>query len=287
MSDTNKFLLLGVLVVCGWLVMELSSVLTPFFIAALFAYLGDPLVDKLEKYRMSRTVAVCAVFGMFLLTALILLLIFIPMLSAQLVSLFEKLPNYLDRLQTSMELLLQRVGLSSDILNFNTIKTALQDYWSEAGKIATNLVGYMSRSGLAILQWLTNLVLIPVLTFYLLRDWDDIVVKFRELLPRDKEDKITQIAIECDDMLAGFLRGQLMVMLALAIIYSIGLTFIGLDLALLLGVVAGIVSFVPYLGLVVGIVLAGLAAIYSFRSGYRYYWWFWYLVLLKPSRACS
>ncbi|WP_417549486.1 AI-2E family transporter [Methylophaga sp.] len=266
MSDTNKFLLLGLLILCGWLVMQLSSVLTPFFIAALLAYLGDPLVDKLEKYRMSRTLAVCAVFGMFLLTALILLLIFIPMLSAQLVSLFEKLPNYLDRLQSSMELILQRVGLSSDVFNFNTVKTALQDYWSEAGKIATDLMGYMSRSGLAILQWLTNLVLIPVLTFYLLRDWDDIVAKFRELLPRNKAEKITQITIECDDMLAGFLRGQLMVMLALAIIYSIGLTFIGLDLALLLGVIAGIVSFVPYLGLVVGITLAGLAAYLQFQE---------------------
>jgi len=266
MSDTNKFLFLGLLILCGWLVMMLSNVLTPFFIAALLAYLGDPLVDRLEKYRMSRTVAVCAVFGIFLLTALILLLIFIPMLSAQLVSLFEKMPSYLDRLQSSMELLLQRVGLSADMINLNTVKTALQDYWSEAGKMAGDVMGYMTRSGMVLLQWLTNLVLIPVLTFYLLRDWDDLVARFRELLPRKHADKIIRISGECDDMLAGFLRGQLMVMLSLSIIYSIGLSFIGLDLALLLGVIAGIVSFVPYLGLVVGIALAGLAAYLQFQE---------------------
>lgn len=265
-SDTNKVLLLGLLILSGWLVMQLSSVLTPFFIAALLAYLGDPLVDRLEKSRLSRTAAVCVVFAVFLLSGLILLLIFLPMLSSQLVSLFEKLPAYLDQLQNSIEPILGKIGLSTTMLDFNTVKTAIQDYWSEAGKMAGDIMGYMTRSGLAILQWLTNLVLIPVLTFYLLRDWDDLVARFRELLPRKHAEKITQITLECDDMLAGFLRGQLMVMLALSIIYSIGLTFIGLDLALLLGVIAGIVSFVPYLGLFVGITLAGLAAYLQFQE---------------------
>lgn len=265
-SDTNKILLLVLLVLSGWLVMKLSSVLTPFFIAALLAYLGDPLVDRLEKTRLSRTGAVSVVFGVFLLSALILLLIFIPMLSGQLASLFKKMPSYLDQLQSSMNPLLQSIGLSTDMIDLNTLKTALKDYWSEAGKFAGDIVGYMTHSGLVILQWLTNLVLVPVLTFYLLRDWDELVARFHELLPRKQADNITQITMECDDMLAGFLRGQLMVMLALTIIYSVGLTFIGLDLALLLGVIAGVVSFVPYLGLFVGITLAGLAAYLQFQE---------------------
>jgi len=246
--------------------MQLSSVLTPFFIATLLAYLGDPLVDRLEKTRLSRTVSVCLVFAIFVLSGLLLLLIFIPLLSAQLASLFEKLPTYLDQLQKFTEPVLQSVGLSADMLDFNTLKTALKNYWAEAGKVATDVMSYMTRSGIAVLQWLTNLVLVPVLTFYLLRDWDDLVARVRALLPRKHADNITQITIECDDMLAGFLRGQLMVMLALSIIYSIGLTVIGLDLALLLGVIAGVVSFVPYLGLVVGITLAGLAAYLQFQE---------------------
>jgi predicted PurR-regulated permease PerM len=103
-----------------------------------------------------------------------------------------------------------------------------------------------------------------VLTFYLLRDWDILVARFRELLPRRHADKITQISLECDEMLAGFIRGQVMVMSALSAIYTVGLMMVGLELALLLGVIAGFVSFVPYLGLIVGIVLAGLAALFQF-----------------------
>lgn len=265
-SDTDKLLLLGLLIVGGWLIAKLSSVLTPFFVATLLAYLGDPLVDRLEKFRLSRTLSVSLVFAVFVLSGLLALLIFIPMLSAQLASLFEKLPVYLDRLQSFIEPVLQSVGLSADMLDFNTIKTALKNYWAEAGKVAGDVVSYMTRSGIAVLQWLTNLVLIPVLTFYLLRDWDDLVARVRRLLPRKHAGKISQITAECDDMLAGFLRGQLMVMLALSIIYSVGLTIVGLDLALLLGVIAGVVSFVPYLGLFVGITLAGLAAYLQFQE---------------------
>jgi predicted PurR-regulated permease PerM len=108
------------------------------------------------------------------------------------------------------------------------------------------------------------MVLIPVLTFYLLRDWDILVARFRELLPRRHAEKVTQISLECDDMLAGFIRGQLLVMSALSLIYTVGLMIIGVELALLLGVIAGVVSFVPYLGLIVGVVLSGLAALLQF-----------------------
>jgi predicted PurR-regulated permease PerM len=122
----------------------------------------------------------------------------------------------------------------------------------------------MTRSSLALVQWVGNMVLIPVLTFYLLRDWDILVARFRELLPRRHAEKVTQISLECDDMLAGFIRGQLLVMSALSLIYTVGLMIIGVELALLLGVIAGVVSFVPYLGLIVGVVLSGLAALLQF-----------------------
>jgi len=118
----------------------------------------------------------------------------------------------------------------------------------------------------AVLQWLANLILVPVVTFYLLRDWDVIVARFRELLPRRHAAKFIELTLECDDMLAAFIRGQLMVMFALSTIYTIGLALIGLELSLLVGVVAGVVSFVPYLGLIVGIGLAGLAAFFQFHE---------------------
>jgi predicted PurR-regulated permease PerM len=156
------------------------------------------------------------------------------------------------------------VGLPTDVFNLQTVKQALSQYWSEVGQVAGGLFSYMTRSGMVLVQWLGNLILIPVLTFYLLRDWDILVARFRELLPRRYAKTFIEMSLECDDMLAGFMRGQLMVMFSLAVIYTLGLSLIGLELALLLGVIAGLVSFVPYLGLIVGILLAGLAAFFQF-----------------------
>jgi predicted PurR-regulated permease PerM len=193
-----------------------------------------------------------------------MLLILLPLLSAQVAALFDNLPGYLTTAQKLLEPWLVKAGLPTDVFNLQTLKTALSNYWSEVGQVAGGVFSYMTRSGAVLLQWLGNLVLIPVLTFYLLRDWDTLVARFRELLPRRYEAKFVELSLDCDDMLAGFIRGQLMVMLALAIIYTIGLSLIGLELALLLGVIAGLVSFVPYLGLIVGILLAGLAAFFQF-----------------------
>ncbi|AFJ03759.1 Putative permease often clustered with de novo purine synthesis [Methylophaga frappieri] len=262
----NRWLILALILVAGWLIYLLSGVLMPFFIAALLAYLGDPLVDRLEDKKLSRTLSVSIVFVSLFITLIVALLLFIPLLNEQLKALFEKLPGYIDRLQTALSPVMQSLGLSQEVFDLETVKTAFKDYWAQAGKVAGNIVGYVSKSGLAVMTFLTNLVLIPVLTFYLLRDWDILVGRIKELLPRRYQEEVSYLAKDCDDMLAGFLRGQLMVMLALAIIYSIGLTLIGLDLALLIGVIAGIVSFVPYLGLLVGILLAGTAAYLQFQE---------------------
>lgn len=259
-SDSNKLLLLLLFVLAGWLFFKLSSVLMPFFVATLLAYLGDPLVDWLENKKLSRTQAVCIVFAAIFSSILIAVLILVPILGGQLASLFEKMPSYMDRLQSAIELIFQRIGLSKEMIDFQILSEGLKEYWTEAGKFAGDIVGYMTRSGMAVMLWLTNLLLIPVLTFYILRDWDDLVARFRSLLPRSYRQKITDMSIECDDMLAGFLRGQLLVMFALAIMYSAGLMLIGIDLAILIGFVSGLLSFVPYLGLIVGIILAGLAA---------------------------
>ncbi|WP_438970042.1 AI-2E family transporter [Methylophaga sp.] len=264
MSDINKLILVVLFILSGWLFYQLSPVLMPFFIAALLAYLGDPLVDRLEAWKLSRTVAVTVVFAVLFIVISIMLLVLLPLLSAQIAKLFNDLPGYITTLQKLIEPWLLSVGLPTDVINLQTLKQALSNYWSEVGQVAGGVFNYMTRSGMVLLQWVGNLVLIPVLTFYLLRDWDVLVARFRELLPRRYSDTFIKMSLECDDMLAGFLRGQLMVMFALAVIYTIGLTLIGLELALLLGVIAGIVSFVPYLGLIVGIALAGLAAFFQF-----------------------
>jgi predicted PurR-regulated permease PerM len=114
---------------------------------------------------------------------------------------------------------------------------------------------------MSLLAWLANLVLIPVVTFYLLRDWDILIARIDELLPRQYQPIVAKLAKDSDDVLASFLRGQFMVMLALGAIYSVGLWFIDLKLALLIGMMAGLVSFVPYLGFILGIIAASVAVL--------------------------
>ncbi|NOQ93180.1 MAG: AI-2E family transporter [Methylophaga sp.] len=266
MSDSNKLFLIIAVALFGYVFYLLSPVLMPFFISALLAYLADPIVDKLEAKKLSRTISVSIVFAVLLLIGLILLLVLLPLLTSQVAALFKRLPEYLTLLQTNLVPWLSSMGLPAEMFDMSSIKQALTSYWAEVGQVAGGVFSYMTRSGMVILQWVMNLVLVPVVTFYLLRDWDIMVARFRELLPRSYADKVIQLSLECDDMLAEFIRGQLMVMLALASIYTVGLSIIGLELSLLLGIAAGVVSFVPYLGLIVGIGLAGLAAFFQFHE---------------------
>ena len=264
--DSNKLFLLITIVLSGWLLHLLSPVLMPFFVAALFAYLGDPLVDMLEEKKLSRTLAVTVVFAVLVLVGLLLLLVLVPMLTSQVASLVKRLPEYLSVIQQNAEPWLVSLGLPASLSDTTNLKGAITQYWGEVSQVASGLFNYIVTSGTALLQLFANLVLIPVVTFYLLRDWDILVARFRELIPRRYSEQVISLSLECDEMLAAFLRGQMMVMAALSTIYTAGLALIGLELALLLGVIAGVVSFVPYLGLIVGIGLAGLAAFFQFQE---------------------
>ena len=127
---------------------------------------------------------------------------------------------------------------------------------------------------MAVVAIMTNLILIPVVTFYLLRDWDLLVKGVHDLLPRNMQAEISRTAIEVDDVLGAFFRGQLMVMLALGVIYSVGLSLVGVELAVLIGMGAGLLSVVPYLGSIVGVLVAAGAAIFQFQD------WFHLLMVL-------
>ncbi len=267
MSDSQKLWFMGWLLLSAVLLYLLSPILMPFVISALLAYLGDPLVDRLEERGMKRTPGVALVFVVLFIVLTVLLLLLIPRIEAQISQLIQKLPGYVDWIRGNVVPHLQ--GLlpeESATLDFATIQKALGKHWREAGGIVANVWGSISGSGMALLGWIANLVLIPVLTFYLLRDWDPLVAGVRTLLPRSSEPTIVKLAKESDEVLGAFLRGQVLVMFALGVIYTTGLWFVGLELALLIGMFAGLVSFVPYLGLIVGILIAGVASILQARG---------------------
>ena len=267
LNDSQKWLLLAVMLTLGFLVYLLAPVLTPFFAAALLAYLGDPLVDRMEAKGLPRTAAVVVVFAIFLSMLAGLLLLLVPALHHQLVSLAKSLPGYVDWLQANLApWLRQTFGVDAAVLDWSSLKSAVQKNWSQVGGAAGGVMSWLSASGMALMAVLANLVLIPVVTFYLLRDWDHLVAQLRVLLPRKWEATVVQLATDSDSVLGAFLRGQLWVMLALGAVYSIGLWWVGLELALIIGVVAGLVSFVPYLGFIIGILLASVAAIMQFHE---------------------
>ena len=269
LNDSQKWLLLAVVFGSGFLVYLLTPVLTPFLAAALLAYLGDPLVDRMEAKGMPRTAAVTVIFVLLfsVLTGMVLLLV--PALQQQLVSLAKALPRYIDWIQVNLAPWLEQTfGIDAAMLDWSTIKQAAQQNWSKVGGAAGGIVSWLSSSGMALVAMLANLVLIPVVTFYLLRDWDHLVARVRELLPRKWEATAVQLASDSDTVLGAFLRGQLLVMLALGTVYSLGLWWVGLELALIIGVVAGVVSFVPYLGFILGIAMAGVAAFMQFHEVY-------------------
>ena len=267
LSDSQKWFMLAVLVFGGWLLYLLAPVLTPFLISALLAYLGDPLVDRLEKHKISRTLGVVIVFFVMSLLGLILLLVMIPMLEKQIAVLIVKIPQSIDNFQ---DIVLPRIaqfaGFETPTLDTSAFKRAIMGNWESLGGVMGGLFGKLTTSGLKIMNWLAFLVLIPVVTFYLLRDWDLLIARIHDLLPRRLESTVTRLAKECDGVLAEFFRGQVSVMIALAIIYTIGLMIVGLDVAFLIGMLAGLVSFVPYLGFIVGIVVASIAAVMQYHD---------------------
>ncbi len=251
----------------------LSPILTPFVAAALLAYLGDPLVDRLESWKLSRTLSVTVVFLTIFLLLLLFFLFLVPVLETQIKLFINKVPNYLDWVVTVLgPYLNQKFGVDTSVLEVEQIKNVIAAHWKETGGLIRNAIQAISNSGFVVLGWIANLALIPIITFYLLRDWDRMVVYIDDLLPRSIEPLMAKLARESDEVLGAFLRGQLLVMLALAVFYSIGLSLVGLEFALLIGLIAGLVSFVPYLGLIVGVAIAGIAILFQTQDIFDLFW---------------
>jgi len=260
--SNRSILFAGIAVLAlGFIIYLLEPILSPFIIAAFLAYLGDPLADRLEARGFGRTAAVSTVFIVFIVAFVLALLVIIPSLVHQADMFIQRLPAVIAWFQNSvMPTLSAWLGLETITLPFEQIKSAIMQHWQEAGSAAAPILKQITASGIALVATFANLVLIPVVTFYLLRDWDHMVAWIREALPRRVEPKTSELAAECDAVLSEFFRGQLSIMLILGVIYSIGLWMAGIEGSLLLGMVAGLASVVPYLGVIVGLLLSGLAA---------------------------
>ncbi len=271
-TDSRNWLMLALLAGGGWLVYLLAPVITPFAISAVLAYLGDPFVDRLEKvsigrWKVGRTVAVSIVFVLMLSLLTIVLLIVIPLLVEQVRLLIHLIPRWIEWFSTTaLPWLAGKLGFELKDFDTTQFSEVFKDYWREISTAAFKVMDFVSRGGMAVVALLTNLILIPVVTFYLMRDWDPLIRAIHDLLPRDMEAEINRTVSDVDEVLGAFFRGQLMVMLALGLIYTIGLSLVGIDLAILIGMGAGLLSIVPYLGSIVGVLVAVGAAIFQFQD---------------------
>lgn len=261
---------------CLLLIYLLRPILAPFLFAAILAYICSPLLDRLGNIKLgrlnmgrssiARTIGTVLVMLLLLTIMITLLLIVVPLLQKELSLVAQRLPAYLNTLRDRLDpWLLQHFGVSLAI-DVAQIQEMLTKNWKTAGNFAGQLLLALSTHGLALLNWLVNLLLVPVVLFFLLRDWQVLVTKIAVLLPRRWYAKTSTIAHEIDLVLAEFLRGQLAVMLLMSAFYAAGLSLAGLELAIPIGLIAGLLGFVPYVGITIGIILALLAAALQFSA---------------------
>jgi len=256
-----KFVAVALLI--GWVLSRLAPILTPFVLALALAWLGDPLVDRIEANGRSRITGVILVFTAMVLIITALLLILVPMIERQISTLIASAPQAQEWLmQRGIPWFEQKTGLEvMKWMDPDRLMEWVRSHWQQAGGVAKQFFGYVQRSGFAMVTWVVNLLLLPILAFYFLRDWDLLVERVRSLIPRNHVATITQLARESNDVLGAFIRGQFLVMIALGVIYAGGMTLVGLNLGLLIGIIAGLISFIPYLGATTGILMAIIAAL--------------------------
>jgi predicted PurR-regulated permease PerM len=255
-----------VFVIAGVLIYWLGPILAPFLTAAILAYICDPLVDRLERHKWPRALATSLVLLVLLAVLVLLVLIILPVFYREITLLIERLPDLVTHLKTSIQPWLKQqfdIELQFDV---GLLKQTLTDNWKQAGGLAGRLFTSVKIGGLAVVGFFVNLILIPVVTFYLLRDWDKLVASVDSLIPRRWHERVTGLMREIDSVLAEFLRGQLTVMLIMAIYYSAGLALAGLQFALPIGIISGLLVFVPFVGSITGLVLSLLAAATQFTS---------------------
>ncbi len=258
------FIALGIL-----LVYLLAPILTPFLLGALLAYLCDPLVKRLEKKGIPHLLSVVIVFSLLITVVLLIVLTLIPLVRTQIVMLIDVVPQIVVWIQDNIMPWLR------EMMNPATIKTAMSSALTKADTVVTTVVA----SGYMVAEWIVNLILTPVVTFYLLRDWDKVCLNCASIWPKFARPTLDYLIKQSDEVLSAFFRGQLLVMTSLCIIYGIGLTMTGLKVGLMIGLIGGLLSIVPYLGSFFVVIASTITGLVQFHDWHNLLWiWLVFLI---------
>lgn len=244
----------------------LAAILMPFVAGVAIAYFLDPVADRLEEWGMSRALAATVIIGAFFVAAIGLLVLLFPMVQAQVVGLAALVPDLIDTVRDFAEPLLERLRADLPPDAMERLKAAAGSYAGTAVQWLTGLIAGIWKGGLAFFSVLSLLIITPVVAFYLLRDWDRIVERLDGYLPREARPTIREQCRAIDATIAGFVRGQASVCLVLAVWYGTALTMYGLESGLLVGIGAGVLSFIPYLGAATGLTVGVGIAVAQFSD---------------------
>jgi predicted PurR-regulated permease PerM len=254
------------IVLFGYLIQALAPVLTPFAFGAILSYVGAPIVAWLASKRIPRAAGAVIVIVAFVGFIAGMVLVVAPLVSNEITTIAEKFPDLLARAQTDwLPWINQTFGLSLS-LDFSQLKTLATENKGVVTDITSRIAGSAKLGGQVLITLLVNLTLIPVVMFYLLRDWPQVIDGVDSLMPRAMKSTVRELAREIDAVLSEFLRGQGLVMIALATYYCIALKIVGLEFALPVGLVTGLLVFIPYVGYGLGLILGMLAALTQFST---------------------
>lgn len=265
-AQRHTFAWIGIAFAASVGVWLLAPVLTPFVVGAVLAYALQPAVERLVRRSVPRLAAVLLVEVLFIVALLAVLLLIVPILTRELPLLREQIPVLAQKLNDAVSPWLARLGFEVS-LDIDTIKRFVVTYldanfqeWLAAALSSARIGGSF------LLSVVGNAILIPVVLFYLLMDWPNVVRRLQALVPPRLLPSVASFADECDETLGQYLRGQLLVMVILAVYYSAGLAAFGFELAVPVGTFTGLAVFIPYLGYGLGLVLALMAAVLQFGS---------------------
>lgn len=262
-KDKLIFWIVGIALL-GLFLHMVSSILLPFVVALIAAYFLDPAADKLEDLGISRCIATITITSLFFLVVAGIAILITPLLYDQFISMIHKTPEYVRMFNEKVLPSFASVLDTLDPEAVNKAKGALSDASVYIFQFFAKMVGNIWSSGIAIVNLLSLIFITPIVTFYMLRDWDSIINKIHSWLPPKHASVIKEQVLLIDRTLSGYIRGQTNVCLLLGTFYAIGLTAVGLDFGFFIGMATGILSFIPYVGMLFGFTIGMIVAFFQF-----------------------
>jgi predicted PurR-regulated permease PerM len=243
----------------------LGGILLPFVVGMAAAYALDPLADWLQRHGFGRTAATLTLTVLFFAALAPLVLVLLPVIVDQVTQLATQMPTYLEQLRGKLLQLADVAGRRDLVANLS-VEGLVSRFSQQVLGYAGTALGNVLQSSLAVLNLLSLVFITPIVTFYLLRDWDRMVAAVRSVVPPRSSPVARRLAREVDQVLAGFLRGQGLVCLFLACFYALGLTLVGLEHGAIIGLLTGLFSFIPYVGMLAGVAVGLLIALFQFGT---------------------